>query len=224
MRRTLAHPLRRHLVTSCAHVGEQEEKARGCPFFDVVVGEPPHDARLVKSAQAVAAALAQGRHSLPDEVERLGLRLGPLPPRPRDLERALLLALPAWEESWGPRDGRSMRPATRQPRPGALTLTTTLLLVGARVVHAGHSTTGAAFPARCAPLGYGAADDLPGDEPGRRPPKATSELEGLARPQARAHKEAEEDGGTAAAHVTPRAPHRPADLKVEGEAGGGHLN
>ena len=73
-------------------------------------------------------------------------------------------------------------------------------MLGARVVHAGHSTMGAAFSARCAPLGYGAADELPGDEPRRRPPKATSELEGLARPQARAHKEAEEDGGTAAAH------------------------
>ena len=50
------------------------------------------------------------------------------------------------------------------------------------------------------PLGYSAADDLPSDESGRRPLKATSELDGLARPQARAHKEAEEDGGAAAAH------------------------
>ena len=49
------------------------------------------------------------------------------------------------------------------------------------------------------PLGYSAADDLPSDESGRRPLKATSELDGLARPQARAHKEAEEDGGAAAA-------------------------
>ena len=50
------------------------------------------------------------------------------------------------------------------------------------------------------PLGYGAADDLPGHEPGRRPAEATPELEGLARAQPRAHKEAEEDGRTAAAH------------------------
>ena len=82
----------------------------------------------------------------------------------------------------------------------ALTLATTLL-GGRRPRRSMPAITGPAFSCLvCTPLGNGTAHHLPGDEPWSRPPKATPELGGLARPQARTHKEAEEEGGMAAAH------------------------
>ena len=82
----------------------------------------------------------------------------------------------------------------------ALTLATTLL-GGRRPRRSMPAITGPAFSCLvCTPLGNGTAHHLPGDEPWSRPPKATPELGGLARPQARTQKEAEEEGGTAAAH------------------------